>query len=80
MVFSGYMEFTSEHTTSNPALTAGGYLTPRRRIVSTTPSASPRDLITRACVVANGVIVGFGAESYVLAVDALASLIEGAAA
>lgn len=30
--------------------------------------------------VAKGVIVGFGAESYVLAVDALASLIEGAAA
>lgn len=30
--------------------------------------------------VAKGVIVGFGAQSYVLAVDALASLIEGAAA
>ena len=35
---------------------------------------------SRISPIANGVIVGFGAESYVLAVDALASLIEGAAA
>jgi len=35
---------------------------------------------SRISPVAKGVIVGFGAQSYVLAVDALASLIEGAAA